>query len=1362
MSGQHSGCVEEEMPVDWESSLKEVIHTNLIVDGNDIDEDNYDDGTIMCSCNKFHEQNICHDSRCFNFASQIECTRCTKYCCNQRFQRKQYANLEVCDTLSKGFGLFALEKIPKDAFIREYVGEVISQSEHESRLQMRRYEGVSAHTFVMQLKPGNYVDASSKGNMSRFINHSCEPNCCIEKWIVKGKIRVGIFASTDIEIGEELSFDYQWAVSNRPLTKCFCGKPSCRGTLELLTSGQREFIHNLYRKGAWVLSDDITREDGSPIDAEWLIGKRVKVWWDGDQVYYEADVLAYEITDGKVFHTLHYIYDDKKLSEILIGSKTRWYYLDETKEEVVIKKKVRSADEMDIVPDASNVMDNNNQMADTTKSFTPSIIRTNKIRVKYEVKYDIVKVLLNREGYDGDKAVIWEILFNVLDAKYSIKAYFLNQTSVNYNLESQSVLLFGDRSEIGVLQKVLGDLESKFFQSSVKNKRELELKEIKMSQSVVLTNDWRVLPTRGTFDLKYILDEPKDLSVVPGLLSAKQLPRYVQGKRNNDVTFESDNVVYTVSEPTRRNLLNYVKGCARRLRLSETDTLVAINILLRALSMIDESSSSITDATSMVAACILLAIKLYGRFKPKNLKKIVKSAYCECFSRDDVDVASISDLYVQRALDRETAILQSLKYDIYSTDPNTFYFSDTCVRFIQDKFTRAELDSYAPSMKDSLDLAIAFAVTAPDTWVAIPTDLMYGAIFFTSHLLKFLVTGKHFTELNDILYDATYIPGLEFQLFYMNCCDLFKLSADSLKWACVFISSSLSKIPRGDVPWLAITDTLDHGYWEYLPNIIPELFDYFIRVSHKIPYVWDMVEQSSYKVSNKLYKEKRMHARIPWFNDASNDSGASIDTESIVAISRDLYLGSIPSTSLASLNASHIPNYSTDAMTISIKTWPSQKQLQKEAKRAERAEVNDIGFSASALQELGLFQHIHNKSITGQCKYVIAPYTILALNGSIKLPSVRSSKHDKDCESGQIDASENGSCSTSNLLQEILHGTSNGSMNSGRNLGYYMVFSPVVMTLQTYISANSTAAHSPFHSSFICDVFHDLISAINYCDNCGITFKWLNPEEIYIAPNGTLMLGGFSGANIANGSIVGVGASVDDATSSAKRRKLNDANVSKDQSRQNKDDSVFNSPCISTTAPEVILGGNSTYKSNIWCAVSICCLIISGKPIIPLVSTKSSNGDDKYVQYMYRTLGTPKLLGYDMKEFDSLPLASTYGRKIKAEDGSLTEGKNRVHKAVLKLVPGHILQKLSSCKIGSEAESDNGGLLDFFQKGLHLVPSKRSMSFDLLNINMFKESKPLNTSEKVDYIKAIIGQLQTATFNKNPDFAKTFINELIH
>jgi hypothetical protein len=47
-----------------------------------------------------------------------------------------------------------------------------------------------------------------QGNLGRFINHSCEPNCETQKWVVHGELAIGLFTLVDIPAGTELTFDY--------------------------------------------------------------------------------------------------------------------------------------------------------------------------------------------------------------------------------------------------------------------------------------------------------------------------------------------------------------------------------------------------------------------------------------------------------------------------------------------------------------------------------------------------------------------------------------------------------------------------------------------------------------------------------------------------------------------------------------------------------------------------------------------------------------------------------------------------------------------------------------------------------------------------------------------------------------------------------------------------------------------------------------------------------------------------------------------------------------------------------------------------------------------------------------------------
>jgi len=87
--------------------------------------------------------------------------------------------------------------------------------------------------YILQISPDVFVDARRTGGIARFINHSCDPNCTMEKWIVNGHPRMCVFSLRDIKDGEELTFDYQWEKRDeRQLTKCYCGTRLCRGFLE--------------------------------------------------------------------------------------------------------------------------------------------------------------------------------------------------------------------------------------------------------------------------------------------------------------------------------------------------------------------------------------------------------------------------------------------------------------------------------------------------------------------------------------------------------------------------------------------------------------------------------------------------------------------------------------------------------------------------------------------------------------------------------------------------------------------------------------------------------------------------------------------------------------------------------------------------------------------------------------------------------------------------------------------------------------------------------------------------------------------------------------------------------------------------
>lgn len=91
----------------------------------------------------------------------------------------------------------------------EYVGEVVSKREMARRSESYAAAG-QRHFYFMTLKPDRIIDATRRGNISRFMNHSCAPNCETQKWIVDGRIRIGLVTLKGVKAGSELSFDYKF------------------------------------------------------------------------------------------------------------------------------------------------------------------------------------------------------------------------------------------------------------------------------------------------------------------------------------------------------------------------------------------------------------------------------------------------------------------------------------------------------------------------------------------------------------------------------------------------------------------------------------------------------------------------------------------------------------------------------------------------------------------------------------------------------------------------------------------------------------------------------------------------------------------------------------------------------------------------------------------------------------------------------------------------------------------------------------------------------------------------------------------------------------------------------------------------
>ncbi|KAI1430569.1 hypothetical protein GGR50DRAFT_192214 [Xylaria sp. CBS 124048] len=205
-----------------------------------------DHDSLDCDCSEDWRDGMNHacgeDSDCINRATKMECVdkncNCGNECQNQRFQRKQYANVSVVKTDKKGFGLRSNSALQAHEFIFEYIGEVINEPTFRRRALQYDKEGIK-HFYFMSLTKNEFVDATKKGNLGRFCNHSCNPNCYVDKWVVGNKLRMGIFAGRRIQPGEELVFNYNVDRYGADPQPCYCGEPNCIGFIGGKTQTER-------------------------------------------------------------------------------------------------------------------------------------------------------------------------------------------------------------------------------------------------------------------------------------------------------------------------------------------------------------------------------------------------------------------------------------------------------------------------------------------------------------------------------------------------------------------------------------------------------------------------------------------------------------------------------------------------------------------------------------------------------------------------------------------------------------------------------------------------------------------------------------------------------------------------------------------------------------------------------------------------------------------------------------------------------------------------------------------------------------------------------------------------------------------
>jgi len=153
------------------------------------------------------------------------------------------------------WGLYAMENINKDDMIIEYVGEQIRQQIAELRENRYLKSGIGS-SYLFRIDENTVIDATKKGGIARFINHSCMPNCTAKIIKVESTKRIVIYALRDIAqskfenstalhslsqvdkltyfaTDEELTYDYKFEreIGSLDRIPCLCGTAACKGFL---------------------------------------------------------------------------------------------------------------------------------------------------------------------------------------------------------------------------------------------------------------------------------------------------------------------------------------------------------------------------------------------------------------------------------------------------------------------------------------------------------------------------------------------------------------------------------------------------------------------------------------------------------------------------------------------------------------------------------------------------------------------------------------------------------------------------------------------------------------------------------------------------------------------------------------------------------------------------------------------------------------------------------------------------------------------------------------------------------------------------------------------------------------------------
>ena len=143
-------------------------------------------------------------------------------------QPPEFPYVRASSSIIHNRGLFAATDIPEGEYVIQYLGEIIKKKESTLRANnqhdLSQTEDVGA-VYIFELDEKTDIDGNFDWNIARLANHSCSPNC--EAQNVEGEI--WLVSLRDIKAGEEITFDYGYALEHWEDHPCLCGSDNCVG-----------------------------------------------------------------------------------------------------------------------------------------------------------------------------------------------------------------------------------------------------------------------------------------------------------------------------------------------------------------------------------------------------------------------------------------------------------------------------------------------------------------------------------------------------------------------------------------------------------------------------------------------------------------------------------------------------------------------------------------------------------------------------------------------------------------------------------------------------------------------------------------------------------------------------------------------------------------------------------------------------------------------------------------------------------------------------------------------------------------------------------------------------------------------------